>query len=192
MSRATYEFHPKAFDFGTRLIRARRGMRIRADVGCPDARNDRSDDLSGEAIRSRALKSGSGTPDKPSRTAGVVTFSCTRSRPASTGGKAERLRILIALYRRRNQISLLKDPYNFDFLSLGPAILERDLERGLITHLRNLLLELGKGFAFVGSQFRLQVGGEDYNLDLLFYHLRLRCYIVFAALVDEDALHMVK
>ena len=84
---------------------------------------------------------------------------------------------------------ILKDPYNFDFLSLGPAILERDLERGLIAHLRNLLLELGKGFAFVGNQFRLQVGGEDYYLDLLFYHLRLRCYIVFDHMRRRRTLH---
>ena len=57
---------------------------------------------------------------------------------------------------------LLKDPYTFDFLSLGPDMLERDLERGLIEHLRALILELGKGFAFVGSQYHLEVGGQDY------------------------------
>jgi predicted nuclease of restriction endonuclease-like (RecB) superfamily len=69
---------------------------------------------------------------------------------------------------------ILKDPYSFDFLSLGPEMLERDLERGLIEHLRSLILELGKGFAFVGSQYHLEVGGQDYYLDLLFYHLRER------------------
>src|SRR5207244_4036390 len=68
---------------------------------------------------------------------------------------------------------ILKDPYNFDFLSMGPEILERDLERGLIEHLRHLILELGKGFAFVGSQFHLEVAGQDYYVDLLFFHLRL-------------------
>jgi predicted nuclease of restriction endonuclease-like (RecB) superfamily len=61
---------------------------------------------------------------------------------------------------------LLKDPYNFDFLGLGPERLERDLERGLIEHLRNLILELGKGFAFVGSQYHLEVGDQDYYLGL--------------------------
>jgi len=68
---------------------------------------------------------------------------------------------------------ILKDPYSFDFLSLGPEMAERDLQRGLIEHLRALILELGKGFAFVGSQYHLEVAGQDYYLDLLFYHLRL-------------------
>jgi predicted nuclease of restriction endonuclease-like (RecB) superfamily len=73
---------------------------------------------------------------------------------------------------------LIKDPYNFDFLTLAPAAQERDLERGLLGHLRQFLLELGVGFAFVGSQVPLQVGGEDFKIDLLFYHLKLRCFIV--------------
>jgi predicted nuclease of restriction endonuclease-like (RecB) superfamily len=73
---------------------------------------------------------------------------------------------------------ILKDPYNFDFLSLGPEAHERDLEQGLLAHVRDFLLELGVGFAFVGSQHHLEVGGEDFYIDLLFYHLRLRCYVV--------------
>jgi predicted nuclease of restriction endonuclease-like (RecB) superfamily len=73
---------------------------------------------------------------------------------------------------------LLKDPYNFDFLSLGQAAQERDLERALIDNIRNFLLELGVGFAFVGSQYHLEVGGDDFYIDLLFYHLKLRCYVV--------------
>jgi len=73
---------------------------------------------------------------------------------------------------------ILKDPYCFDFLSLGPQAHERDLERGLLGHLREFLLELGVGFAFVGSQVHLEVGGDDYYLDLLFYHLKLRCFVV--------------
>jgi predicted nuclease of restriction endonuclease-like (RecB) superfamily len=73
---------------------------------------------------------------------------------------------------------ILKDPYNFDFLTLGPDAHERDMERGLLEHLRAFLLELGIGFAFVGSQYPLDVGGEDFHLDLLFYHLRLRCFVV--------------
>jgi predicted nuclease of restriction endonuclease-like (RecB) superfamily len=80
---------------------------------------------------------------------------------------------------------LLKDPYNFDFLTLGTEMLERDLERGLIDHLRDLILELGKGFAFVGNQHHLQIGGQDYFLDLLFYHLRLRCYVVIDLKIEE-------
>jgi predicted nuclease of restriction endonuclease-like (RecB) superfamily len=73
---------------------------------------------------------------------------------------------------------LLKDPYNFDFLTLTQEAHERDLERGLLAHIRQFLVELGKGFAFVGSQVPLEVGGEDFQLDLLFYHLKLRRFIV--------------
>jgi predicted nuclease of restriction endonuclease-like (RecB) superfamily len=73
---------------------------------------------------------------------------------------------------------VLKDPYNFDFLTLGREAEERDLEKGLLEHLREFLLELGVGFAFVGSQYPLEVDGEDFFLDLLFYHLRLRCFVV--------------
>jgi predicted nuclease of restriction endonuclease-like (RecB) superfamily len=72
----------------------------------------------------------------------------------------------------------LKDPYIFDFLTLGPDAQERDLERGLLEHVRDFLLELGVGFAFVGSQVRLEVGGDDFYVDLLFFHLGLRCFVV--------------
>ena len=80
---------------------------------------------------------------------------------------------------------LLKDPYNFDFLTIGENALERDLERGLLEHIRQFLLELGVGFAFVGSQYHLEVGGNDFYLDLLFYHLRLRCFVVIDLKVSE-------
>jgi predicted nuclease of restriction endonuclease-like (RecB) superfamily len=80
---------------------------------------------------------------------------------------------------------LVKDPYSFDFLALGPEMSEHELERGLLEHLRSLILELGKGFAFVGSQHPLEVGGQDYYLDLLFYHLRLRCFVVVELKIDE-------
>ena len=73
---------------------------------------------------------------------------------------------------------VLKDPYNFDFLTLAEDARERELESGLVEHLRRFLLELGVGFAFVGSQYPLEVGGEDFRIDLLFYHLRLRCFVV--------------
>lgn len=72
----------------------------------------------------------------------------------------------------------LKDPYTFDFLTLSVAARERDLEKGLVGHIQKFLLELGVGFAFVGRQVHLEVGGEDYYLDLLFYHLTLRCFVV--------------
>ncbi|MGI4788587.1 MAG: PDDEXK nuclease domain-containing protein [Janthinobacterium lividum] len=73
---------------------------------------------------------------------------------------------------------LLKDPYNFDFLTLGKDAHERDLESGLLDNIRQFLLELGAGFAFVSSQYHLEVGGKDFYLDLLFYHLTLRCFVV--------------
>ncbi|MDR1533626.1 MAG: PDDEXK nuclease domain-containing protein [Planctomycetota bacterium] len=73
---------------------------------------------------------------------------------------------------------IVRDPYNFDFLTLRTDAAERDLERGLLDHIRKFLLELGSGFAFVGQQVHLDVDGEDFYLDLLFYHLRLRCYVV--------------
>ena len=73
---------------------------------------------------------------------------------------------------------LLKDPYNFDFLTLATEAHERDLERGLLAHLRQFLVELGVGFAFVGSQVPIDVGGEDFRIDLLFYHLKLRAFVV--------------
>jgi predicted nuclease of restriction endonuclease-like (RecB) superfamily len=72
----------------------------------------------------------------------------------------------------------LKDPYLFDFLTLEENFHERELETGLVKHLEKFLLELGQGFAFVGRQYHLEVGDEDFYIDLLFYHLRLRCYIV--------------
>jgi len=72
---------------------------------------------------------------------------------------------------------LIKDPYTFDFLTLAKDARERELESGLLVHLRDFLLELGAGFAFVGSQVPLEVGGEDFRLDLLFYHLKLRSYV---------------
>lgn len=73
---------------------------------------------------------------------------------------------------------ITKDPYNFDFLTLAAEAREKDLEAGLLEHLRKFLLELGVGFAFVGSQYPIEVGAEDFRIDLLFYHLRLRCFVV--------------
>ena len=74
--------------------------------------------------------------------------------------------------------SLLKDSYQLDFLSLGPEVQEQDFKKALGDRIRDFLLELGVGFAFVGSQHHLEVGGEDFYVDLLFYHLKLRCFVV--------------
>ncbi|MCY7286498.1 MAG: PDDEXK nuclease domain-containing protein [Cyanobacteria bacterium CAN_BIN43] len=80
---------------------------------------------------------------------------------------------------------LVKDPYNFNFLTLSESVKERDLEKALVERIRDFLLELGLGFAFVGSQYRLEVEGDEYFLDLLFYHLKLHCYIVIDLKVTE-------
>lgn len=72
----------------------------------------------------------------------------------------------------------LKDPYIFDFLTLQEPFHERELEVNLLNQVERFLLELGQGFAFVGRQFPLNVGDRDFALDLLFYHLRLRCFVV--------------
>ena len=73
---------------------------------------------------------------------------------------------------------MLKDPYHFDFLNIGAEVRERDMEKALIDNITRFLLELGSGFAFVGRQYHLEVGGEDFYIDLLFYHLKLRCFVV--------------
>lgn len=72
----------------------------------------------------------------------------------------------------------LKDPYIFDFLGLTENAQERDIETALTQHITRFLLELGAGFAFVARQYRLDVGGDEFFIDLLFYHLKLRCYVV--------------
>ena len=72
----------------------------------------------------------------------------------------------------------LKDPYLFDFLSLCEDAQEREIENALIQHITRFLLELGNGFAFVGRQYRLEVNGDEFFIDLLFYHTRLKCYVV--------------
>ena len=72
----------------------------------------------------------------------------------------------------------LKDPYRFDFLGLSDEAHEREIEGALVKHVTEFLLELGAGFAFVGRQVLLDVGGDDFFIDLLFYHLKLRCYVV--------------
>jgi predicted nuclease of restriction endonuclease-like (RecB) superfamily len=72
----------------------------------------------------------------------------------------------------------LKDPYLFDFLDVGREADERQIEASLVRHITRFLLELGAGFAFVGRQVHLEVGDDDFFIDLLFYHLKLRCYVV--------------
>ncbi len=72
----------------------------------------------------------------------------------------------------------LKDPYNFSFLTIEEDAREKAIEDSLMNHIQRFLIELGRGFAFVGRQYHLEIGGKDYYIDLLFYHLKLRCYVV--------------
>jgi predicted nuclease of restriction endonuclease-like (RecB) superfamily len=79
----------------------------------------------------------------------------------------------------------LKDPYIFDFLNIGEEAHEREVEKVLVYHMEKFILELGAGFAFVGRQYHLEVGDKDFYIDLLFYHLKLRCFVVIE-LKDKD------
>lgn len=72
----------------------------------------------------------------------------------------------------------LKDPYKLDFIDLGEKILERDIEQQLVKHITSFLLELGSGFSFVGQQVQLKIDNQDFYIDLLFYHIKLKCYVV--------------
>jgi len=93
--------------------------------------------------------------------------------------RAEPSPISTASCRRTSDLAqqVLKDPYQFDFLTLRAAAHERDVERALVTRVKDLLLELGKGFSFIGNQHHLEVGGQDFYVDLLFYQRRLRCLV---------------
>lgn len=79
----------------------------------------------------------------------------------------------------------LKDPYNFNFLTIDIKSREREIEKGLMDHIQKFLLELGQGFAFIGSQYPLQVGNKDFFIDMLFYHINLRCFIVVELKAEE-------
>lgn len=75
-------------------------------------------------------------------------------------------------------LQTMKDPYIFDFISLKGKVKELEIENAMINKIKDVLIELGNGFAFVGNQYKLTVSNKDYFIDLLFYHLKLKCYIV--------------
>ena len=75
-------------------------------------------------------------------------------------------------------VQTIKDPYVFDFLTFEKPFVERDIENKLVDNITRFLLELGKGFAYVGKQYHLEIAKQDYYLDLLFYHIELKCYVV--------------
>src|SRR5436305_170761 len=80
---------------------------------------------------------------------------------------------------------ILRDPYVFDFITTHDEAKERNLQSALLAHIQQFLLELGVGFTFVGSNYHLVVGEEDFYLDLLFYHIRLRCFVVIEVKATE-------
>ena len=80
---------------------------------------------------------------------------------------------------------VMKDPYNFDFLRMSEKVKEIDLEKALVQHISHFLLELGVGFAYMGRQFSLKVGTKEYRTDLLFYHTRLKCYVIIELKIKE-------
>lgn len=82
-------------------------------------------------------------------------------------------------------VQTMKDPYVFDFIPFREDMVERDIEEALVKDVTKLLLELGTGFAFLGNQYRLNVGGDDFYIDLLFYNLNLRCYVVIELKTGE-------
>lgn len=82
-------------------------------------------------------------------------------------------------------VQTMKDPYIFDFIPFREDMVERDIERALVQDITKLLLELGTGFAFLGNQYHLNVGGDDFYIDLLFYNLNLRCYVVIELKTGE-------
>lgn len=82
-------------------------------------------------------------------------------------------------------VQTMKDPYIFDFIPFREDMVERDIERALVQDVTKLLLELGTGFAFLGNQYHLSVGGDDFYIDLLFYNLNLRCYVVIELKTGE-------
>jgi len=79
----------------------------------------------------------------------------------------------------------MKDPYNFDFLRLSEKVKETDLEKALVQHISHFLPELGIGFAYMGRQFSLKIGKKEYRTDLLFYHTRLKCYVIIELKTKE-------
>ena len=82
-------------------------------------------------------------------------------------------------------VQTMKDPYIFDFIPFSEDMVERDIENALVKDITKLLLELGTGFAFLGNQYHLNVGGDDFYIDLLFYNLNLRCYVVIELKTGE-------
>lgn len=95
-----------------------------------------------------------------------------------SGGSLHNFNSTLTETQSKLAIQTIKDPYNFDFLGLQEDALEKAIEDELTKHITKFLLELGKGFSFVGKQYKLEISDNDYFIDLLFYHLELRCFVV--------------
>ncbi len=100
------------------------------------------------------------------------------ARQAIGGDKVSNFSSKLPETQSRLAQDILQNPYNFDFLNLHDKALERDVERSLVQHITKFMLQLGKGFAFVGNQVPLSLEGNEYFIDMLFYHLKMRCYVV--------------
>ncbi len=96
----------------------------------------------------------------------------------SKGGAITNFSETLPIQQSKLAVQTLKDPYNFDFLGLQNDALERSIEDELVKNITKFLLELGKGFAFIGRQYKMEISETDYFIDLLFYHLELRCFVV--------------
>ncbi|MEI6594599.1 MAG: PDDEXK nuclease domain-containing protein [Bacteroidota bacterium] len=92
---------------------------------------------------------------------------------------------IVSAVRTQLPEGIFKDPYVFEFLDLPDGYSENDLEKALIKNLQKFIIEIGKGFAYMGNQFRLQVGNKDYYTDLLFYHRDLQCMVLFELKIEE-------
>ena len=100
-------------------------------------------------------------------------------------GKISNFETRLASPQSELAVQTMKDPYIFDFIPFSEDMVERDIESALVKDVTGLLLELGTGFAFLGNQYHLNVGGDDFYIDLLFYNLNLRCYVVIELKTGE-------
>jgi predicted nuclease of restriction endonuclease-like (RecB) superfamily len=101
------------------------------------------------------------------------------------GALTHNFKTTLPVYQSEFAQQLFKDPYHFDFLMIGASAKERDLENALISHITKVLIELGDGFGFMGRQYRLEAGGQEYFLDLLFYHTKLRRHVVIELKIGD-------
>lgn len=116
---------------------------------------------------------------EPGWSRAVLSHHIDSNRHLRVGAAPNNFLEVLAVQASEQAREILQDPYNLDFLALDPHHSERDLEDALTARLTHFLAELGSGFAFVGRQYKLTVGRSDYFIDLLFYHLGLRRFIVF-------------